>query len=157
MLISTKRPVVVADIKGGDRAPLLKGTVYFYQEPGGILVEARISGLPDNKSGFYGFHIHEGDSCSGSKFSVTGSHLDFLDEPHPKHTGDLPPLLSCGGRAYLAVVTDRFSISEIIGRTVVIHSQADDFHTQPTGNAGDKIACGVICSAIPCTSIVDVV
>ena len=45
---------------------------------------------------------------------------------------------------YLSVKTDRFSVNEIIGRTVVIHSDPDDFHTQPAGNAGKKIACGVI-------------
>lgn len=60
------------------------------------------------------------------------------------HAGDLPPLLSCQGNAYLSVKTDRFSVNEIIGRTVVIHSNPDDFHTQPAGNAGKKIACGVI-------------
>ena len=53
-------------------------------------------------------------------------------------------LLLCGGGAYLAVLTDRFSVADVLGRTVVIHSGADDFHTQPAGNAGTKIACGVI-------------
>lgn len=144
MLISTKRPAATAVVIGAAMAPLIKGKVNFYQEPGGVLVEVQVSGLPKNESGFYGFHIHEGASCSGSEFSATGSHLDFLDRPHPNHIGDLPPLLSYGGRAYLSVITDRFSIPEIIGRTVVIHSQEDDFHTQPSGNAGEKIACGVI-------------
>lgn len=63
---------------------------------------------------------------------------------HPKHAGDLPPLLECKGQAYLSVKTDRFTVDEIIGRTVIIHSDSDDFSTQPTGNAGRKIACGVI-------------
>lgn len=58
--------------------------------------------------------------------------------------GDLPPLLSMGGRAFLAVETGRFTPCEVVGRTVVIHGSADDFHTQPAGNAGKKIACGVI-------------
>ena len=56
----------------------------------------------------------------------------------------LPPLLRCKGNAYLSVKTDRFTVDEIIGRTLVIHSDPDDFHTQPAGNAGKKIACGVI-------------
>jgi len=54
-------------------------------------------------------------------------------------------LMCCRGNAYLAVKTDRFTVHDIIGKTVVIHSNPDDFHTQPAGNAGKKIACGVIC------------
>jgi Cu-Zn family superoxide dismutase len=53
-------------------------------------------------------------------------------------------LLSVNGQAYLAVQTNRFTIDEIIGRTVVIHEGVDDFSSQPAGNAGRKIACGVI-------------
>ena len=67
-----------------------------------------------------------------------------MDQVHPKHAGDLPPLMGCQGNAYLAVKTDRFIVHDIIGKTVVIHSDPDDFHTQPAGNAGKKIACGVI-------------
>jgi len=52
--------------------------------------------------------------------------------------------LSCDGNAYMQVLTNRFSVREILGKTVVIHSHPDDFHTQPAGNAGEKIACGVI-------------
>lgn len=65
--------------------------------------------------------------------------------PHPFHAGDLPPLLSCKGRAYLAVITGRFCVKDVIGRSVVIHAGPDDLHTQPAGNAGAKIGCGVIC------------
>lgn len=103
---------------------------------------ADISGLPI--SGFFGFHIHEGGSCSGLQFSDTKAHYDPTNMAHPMHSGDLPPLLSATGRAYMAVLTDRFSIGQIIGKTVVVHSRADDFQSQPAGNAGEKIACGVI-------------
>jgi Cu-Zn family superoxide dismutase len=50
----------------------------------------------------------------------------------------------CKNRAYLSVLTDRFNVSDIIGRTVIIHNMPDDFTSQPSGNAGEKIACGVI-------------
>jgi Cu-Zn family superoxide dismutase len=141
------RPMATATVKGNRENPMLRGGVRFYQRPYGVLVEADIVGLPRNKSGFFGFHIHEGASCTGEGYSATGSHYDPGKRPHPNHAGDLPPLLSFGGRAYLAVVTDRFSIREILGRTVVIHSGADDFQTQPAGNAGTKIGCGVITRA----------
>lgn len=138
------RPSAVARVNGGKEAPMLRGWVRFYQRPGGILVEADMEGLPNSPEGFYGFHIHTGGSCMGAGFSATGSHYDPGKQPHPRHAGDLPPLMSYGGRAYLAVMTDRFSIRDIIGRTVVIHAMPDDFRSQPAGNAGTKIACGVI-------------
>ena len=139
------KPDAVARIAGGEEAPQLSGCVQFYQENGCVLIEARISGLPkENETGFFGFHIHQGRDCSGMGFPGTEGHYNPSDQAHPKHAGDLPPLLSCQGNAYLSVKTDRFSVNEIIGRTVVIHSDPDDFHTQPAGNAGKKIACGVI-------------
>lgn len=140
-----KCPDALAEIRGGVEVPQLSGCVQFYQENGCVLIVARISGLPrESATGFFGFHIHQGESCSGPEFSETGSHYNPTGQAHPKHTGDLPPLLSCHGNAYLSVKTDWFSVNEIIGRTVVIHSDPDDFRSQPAGNAGKKIACGVI-------------
>ena len=140
-----KIPNAVAKIAGGVDAPQLSGYIKFYQECESVLVVAKIFGLPaKNESGFFGFHIHQGDTCTGADFFGTGSHYNPEGQAHPEHTGDLPPLLRCNGSAYLSVRTDRFSVKEIIGRTVVIHSEPDDFHTQPAGNAGRKIACGVI-------------
>lgn len=138
------QPDAVASVEGGPEVPELSGEVSFYQRGGSVLVVAAIANLPRNETGFFGFHIHEGNHCRGKNFADTGSHYNPSGAPHPGHAGDLPPLLSCGGRAYLAVCTDRFRVEDLIGRTVVIHSGADDFHSQPAGNAGNKIACGVI-------------
>lgn len=141
-----KTPYATAQIHGGMEAPQLSGCVQFYQKNGCVLIVAKISGLPkESETGFFGFHIHQGENCSGTDFSGTGSHYNPFDQAHPKHAGDLPPLLACQGNAYLSVKTDRFSVADIIGRTVIIHSDPDDFHSQPAGNAGTKIACGVIC------------
>ena len=140
-----KSPDAVAQIRGGMDAPQLSGCVKFYQEQGCVLVVARIFDLPEEReTGFFGFHIHQGENCSGIDFSGTGGHYNPTGQAHPKHAGDLPPLLQCRGNAYLSLRTDRFSVNDIIGRTVVIHSDPDDFHSQPAGNAGGKIACGVI-------------
>lgn len=108
---------------------------------------AKMEGLPDSETGFFAMHIHEKRDCSEAGFPNTGGHYDPHDREHPLHAGDLPPLLSCRGRAYLAVATGRFCVKDIVGRAVVIHSQPDDFRTQPTGNAGSKIACGMIPAA----------
>ena len=141
----TKMPDAVALICGGSEAPQLSGCVQFFQEEGRVLVVAKIFGLPqDSETGFFGFHIHEGRSCSGTDFAGTGSHYSPLGLAHPSHAGDLPPLLMCQGNAYLVFRTDRFSVKDILGRTVVVHSTPDDFRSQPGGNVGNKIACGVI-------------
>lgn len=143
MRLIPRRPAAVANLRGGRGATQLSGTVRFYQFPGGILVEADISGLPDNGLGFYGFHIHTGGACGGD-FSTAGGHYNPTNAPHPRHAGDLPPLMSYNGRAYLAVMSDRFSLPDIIGRTVIVHDMPDDFRTQPAGNAGGRLACGSI-------------
>lgn len=141
MEIYKLKPDGVAHIKGRNN---MLGKAAFYQKSDYVLVVAEVSGLPENETGFFGFHIHEGESCTGENFADTKNHYNPENTPHPRHAGDLPPLLSAGGGAYLAVMTDRFTVQEVIGRTVVIHSDPDDFTTQPSGNAGTKIACGEI-------------
>ena len=139
-------PDAIAYIRGGAETPCLSGEVRFYQERGCVLVVANIAGLPQGSGpGFFAFHIHEGGDCLGESFSNTGGHYNSANDLHPNHAGDLPPLIMYTGRAYLAVRTDRFCVRDIIGRAVVIHRDSDDFHSQPAGNAGSKIACGVIC------------
>lgn len=136
-----------AYIHGEAAYPGLFGKVTFTSCKEGTLVSAKICGLPASESGFFALHLHEGGDCCGKGFPNTRSHYNPGEMPHPSHAGDLPPLLSCGGYACMSVVTDRFCVREILGRTVVIHSHPDDFRTQPAGNAGSKIACGVICRA----------
>jgi len=137
-------PKAYALIRGGGDAPSLTGMVCFAQRKNAVMVEAEIFGLPDSESGFFGFHIHEGASCDGPEFSQTQGHYNPDQVPHPGHKGDLPPLLSNQGKAYMKFLTDRFSINEILGRTLVIHAAVDNFTDQPSGNAGKKIACGII-------------
>lgn len=139
-------PDAVARIKGGAEAPHLSGEVWFYQEHGNVLIVADISGMPTgSEPGFFAFHIHDGGSCGGEGFAQTEGHYNPKKVSHPNHAGDLPPLMRYHDRAFLVVRTDRFCVREIIGKTVAIHNGPDDFHSQPAGNAGLKIACGVIC------------
>jgi len=137
-------PRVIARIQGENGYPQLHGMVRFFQRRDGVIIEAEIHGLPKMETGFFAFHIHEGSSCVGNGFPATGGHFNPAKTVHPDHAGDLPPLLSAHGNAYMKVFSDRFCVNEIIGRTVIIHSNPDDFYTQPSGNAGTKIACGVI-------------
>ncbi len=146
-----RRPQAVAEVKGSKKYPKISGTVYFYQLQNGVMVVADISGLPIYrercKSPVFGFHIHKGGSCTGDNedpFKDTLTHYNPDECEHPYHAGDLPPLFGNHGNAFMAVMTDRFSAKEIIGKTVLIHSEPDDFTTQPSGNSGAKIACGEI-------------
>lgn len=139
------RSGAIAHIAGGPDAPDIRGCVRFYPRQDGTLVVAQIWGLPKQpERGFFALHIHEGGSCGADGFPETGGHFNPDNTPHPHHAGDLPPLLNCCGKAFLAVLTGRFHPGEVIGKTVVIHSGPDDFRSQPAGNAGRKIACGVI-------------
>lgn len=139
-----------AHIRGSADYPCIKGSVSFRQTNCGVMVTARIYGLPKQNNcsfGVFGFHIHGGSCCSGNEtdpFANVGGHYNPGDSLHPCHSGDLPPLFSNNGYAYMSVLTDRFTVEEIIGKTVIIHSMPDDFTTQPSGNSGNKIACGVI-------------
>ena len=146
-----RRPKALARIKGSEEYKDITGTVWFYESPVGVLTVADIKGLPTQngtcKGGVFGFHIHGGASCESKgeeDFDQTEGHYDPEDCEHPHHAGDMPPLFENNGSAFLAFTSNRFSIDEIIGRTVVIHSGSDDFVTQPAGNAGKKIACGEI-------------
>jgi Cu-Zn family superoxide dismutase len=150
-LIRQQAPSAIACIEGRQDYPDLCGSVLFYPISGGVIMIAEIFGLPNLAGSFgfpvFGFHIHEGSSCTGNAndpFANTGGHFNPDSLPHPYHAGDLPPLFSNRGYAWQAFITSRFRIDEIIGRTIVIHSQPDDFRTQPAGNTGAKIACGVI-------------
>lgn len=135
-----------AYIRGSERYPGIRGTVTFRTVSRGVLVTAEVYGLPD-KNGIFAFHIHSGSSCTGNStdpFADADGHYNPIGRPHPYHAGDLPPLFGNNGYAYMSVLTDRFTIEDIIGRVVIIHADPDDFKTQPSGNAGEKIACGKI-------------
>ena len=153
-LLTRSRLRAVASLSGGKDYPDIRGLVKFYASPhresamyGGAIVEAEIFNLPapesGGDSGFFGFHIHENGDCSDN-FSHAGSHFNPSGRPHPYHAGDLPPLLSSHGYAWTAFYDDRIQIEDISGRSVIIHRNADDFTSQPSGNAGEMIACGVI-------------
>ena len=140
-----------AEIRGGKEYPNIQGTVYFDETEYGVMITAKISGLPTSnetcRGNFFGFHIHEGASCTGNaedEFADSKMHYNPDNCPHPYHAGDLPPLIECNGFAYMRVLINKFKIEDIIGRVVIIHDKPDDFTTQPSGNAGKKIACGKI-------------
>lgn len=129
------------------------GTVKFTKEANGIRVVADIEGLPANTT--RGFHIHEFGDCSAPDGSSAGGHYNPEQTPHAgpdaqqRHAGDLGNIKSDdSGKAHLDVVLTGISINgpknPIVGRAVILHEKQDDLKSQPTGDAGGRVACGVI-------------
>jgi|SRR5579862_4327349 len=131
----------------------VKGTVTFEEKDGKVVVTANISGLT---AGDHGFHIHEKGDCSAPDATSAGGHFNPSGHPHgapdatAHHEGDLGNLTAgADGNANKSITLDDVAIGDgspkdIVGKGFIIHDKADDFTTQPTGNAGARIACGVI-------------
>lgn len=147
--------MAVAKVQGGPLAPKIKGEVMFQEVPEGVMVYAYITGLPDYSSnsngksiGPHGFHIHENGNCTvgnqNDPFQAAGGHWNPYNEPHGNHPGDFPVLFSNNGLAYMAFFTNRFRIDEVVGKSVIIHQNPDDYVSQPAGAAGKRLACGLI-------------
>ncbi len=130
-----------------------RGTVTFGQFGDRVRVHAEVTGLTPGRE--YGFHVHEvGDCSSGDGMSAKG-HFNPFGKSHAhystaqRHAGDLPALKAdAGGRARLSVELDVMTVAagpaSIVGRGLIVHADPDDYRTQPTGNAGARIACAVI-------------
>ena len=151
MLHVRKSPFACARIKGSSSYPDIAGMAWFYKMQAGILVSINLRGLPepdaDCQSPIFAVHIHGGGSCTGDEtdpFMNAMTHYNPDACAHPYHAGDLPPLFGANGIAFSAFLTNRFSADEIIGKTMIVHAGLDNFTTQPSGNAGKKMACGVV-------------
>jgi Cu-Zn family superoxide dismutase len=129
----------------------VSGTVTFTKAEQGVKVEAKLAGL---KEGDHGFHVHEFGDCSAPDGASAGGHFNPGAEPHAgphdaqRHTGDMGNVKAAAdGTATLSYVDPRASLdgpNSVLGRGVIVHANPDDFKTQPTGNAGGRVACGVI-------------
>jgi Cu-Zn family superoxide dismutase len=136
--------------KGTGKADNISGQIIFKQKGDRVLLAPVIQGLPD---GEYGFHVHVRGDCSAADFTSAGDHFNPESKKHGSrqgehHAGDLGNLKMQGGKPApfepLEGVTVTVSKTGIIGRSVIIHANPDDLTTQPGGNAGPRIACGVI-------------
>lgn len=146
----------IAEIRGSNLAPDLRGYVIFTDVPYGAEVFVEISGLPNympaqegrDPIGPHGFHIHEHGTCEiddpNDPFQAAGEHWNPDNQPHGNHAGDFPVLFSNNGYTRMSFFTDRFSVQEVIGKTIIIHENPDDYRTQPAGDSGKRIGCGVI-------------
>jgi len=146
----------VAYISGGPLAPDIQGIMIFADVPGGTEVFVEVYGLPLYKPAEgenppvspFGFHLHENGTCevgdASEPFTASGEHWNPTNQPHGNHAGDFPVLFSNDGYARMSFFTDKFEVSEVIGKAVIIHENPDDYRTQPSGASGKRLACGVI-------------
>lgn len=127
------------------------GTVIFTQVAGEVQISAAVKGLAPGK---HGFHIHELGDCSAPDATSAGGHYNPDGHPHagpdkqPRHMGDMGNLEADKfGRAHYERLDGYMTLNgpkSIIGRAVIVHAGEDDLTSQPTGNAGSRMACGVI-------------
>ncbi|NBS96231.1 MAG: superoxide dismutase family protein [Betaproteobacteria bacterium] len=129
------------------------GTVTFKQLGDSVLVTGTVSGLTPNQE--HGFHVHEKGDCSSGNGLSTGGHFNPEAKGHgahglgSHHAGDLPSLKAdASGKAEVNFTSKTISVvpgvTQIVGRGLIVHRDPDDFKTQPTGNAGPRLACAVI-------------
>lgn len=149
-------PDAIAYVRGGPLEHNIRGVVRFYDVPGGTQVFVQMRGLPLYKAaqgdnppiGPHGFHIHENGSClvgnPDNPFQAAGDHWNPDNQPHGNHAGDFPVLFSNNGYARMCFFTNRFKPENVIGKSVIIHQNPDDYRSQPAGNSGKRLACGVI-------------
>jgi len=131
----------------------VKGEVRFLQDAGQVEISGQLTGLTEGR---HGFHVHQNGDCSNSG-KAAGEHFAPGGDPHgaptdsndEHHVGDLGNIVAdADGRAVIDVSDSEMTLDSgpngILGRSVVVHAQADDLESQPSGASGDRIACGVI-------------
>jgi Cu-Zn family superoxide dismutase len=127
------------------------GEATFEQEGSGVHVLVNAQGLKPGQE--HGFHIHEAGDCSSGDGMSTKGHFNPMGKPHAHpgsgHAGDLPALQAdASGNAKVDVMATGITVSpgptSVVGRGLIVHADPDDYKTQPTGNAGARIACAVI-------------
>ena len=148
---------VTAEPKGGAPMTLINssgqpiGTVRAWQTPGGVSFRINASGLPH---GVHGIHVHPSGRCDPPDFASAGTHWNpagrqhGLNNPQGPHAGDMPNVtVAANGVLQETVVLPRANLAELLdadGAAILIHANADDYMSQPSGNSGAKIACAVL-------------
>jgi len=139
---------VIHPTEGSD----VNGVVRFIPYPDGVRVIAEVHGLDPNSA--HGFHIHEFGDCTAPDATSAGGHFNPHDEPHAgptddeRHAGDMGNIITdengSGDVDYVDTVISLTGSDSILGRGVVVHAGEDDLESQPVGDAGARLGCGVI-------------
>ncbi len=147
------QPVLKSKINSVGDKPMPMGQMYLRPVEGGMQVFGKLMGLPPGKT--VAVHIHETGSCSNMG-KAAGGHFNPANKPHghpnsqDSHAGDMPNVTAdANGVAMLNFVNtditaDMSGANSVYRRAIIVHNGVDDYVSQPSGNAGDRIACGVI-------------
>ena len=141
----------------GRSGSAVTGVVTFSSRGDKLFVDARVSGLTP---GEHGFHVHEVGDCSAADATSAKGHFNPAGKSHghhggaERHAGDMPNLRAdaSGSASYageLSMLSLGGDANGIVGRSVVIHADPDDYKSQPAGNSGKRVACGVIRASAP--------
>lgn len=137
----------------GKEGSKISGKVVFKEVEGGVKITAHVDGVEGG--GARGFHLHEVGDCTPPDFTTAGSHFNPGGAPHgaptaaQHHAGDLGNIqIGADGSAHYEITSHGLTVApgptSVVGRAVILHEKADDLTTQPTGNAGGRVACGVV-------------
>jgi Cu-Zn family superoxide dismutase len=130
----------------------LSGTAIFTEKDGGVELVVDVAGAPP---GPHAVHLHEKGDCSAPDATSAGGHFNPDNSPHGApdaehhHAGDFGNMtVGEDGKGHLAITTNRLTVkagaNSVVGHAIIVHASADDMTTQPTGNAGGRIGCGVV-------------
>ncbi|HEV7576183.1 MAG TPA: superoxide dismutase family protein [Caldimonas sp.] len=148
-------PSYVATTLQPTRGNTAAGTVWFIADGADVRIRGRVSGLTPNQE--HGFHVHEKGDCSSGDGMSAGGHFNPTGKPHgppagEHHAGDLPAL-TADAAGTVAIDSRVRAVADgpsgFAGKALIVHVNPDDYTTQPTGNSGARIACGVINAAAP--------
>lgn len=131
------------------------GTVEFFKEGKNVVVEAKVAG---GTAGEHGIHVHEKGDCSAADAASAGGHFNPTNHTHAgpadkvHHVGDFGNLtLDKDGNGSLTLTVKgedaKVLLDQVVGKSVVVHEKLDDLKTQPSGNSGSRVACGVVAKA----------
>lgn len=152
---ASQEPPTTATASFVDAEGAASGTAELWAPPGGgVLIKIEVSGLPEDS--WVAFHVHETGSCdhttghesAGGHFNPGSNEHGYMVEGGP-HAGDMPnQYVPADGTLRAEVFNQALTLAEgdagIVGRALMVHADADDYKSQPAGNAGDRLACAVI-------------
>ena len=149
---SADAPLRATGVAQPNPAQPVAGKLSFAQTTEGVRVKGRVTGLKPNSP--HAFHVHEKGDCSAPDAASAGGHFNPTGQPHgafnapQHHMGDMPSLnADASGTAQIDFVSREFVLegpNTIVGKAVIVHRDPDDVNSQPAGNAGPRLACGVI-------------